>query len=197
MENEGLETDYEIIYKFDDYIDSQIQNKKTIFFDLMIWNYFADERLPLFKQLKTKIYSLVDQNKIICPISASLIVEAAKNSDKNTVNKVFEIMDYLSKKVCIAHPNIILIKELRPAILLEYFNEGTTKIHEMKQYFCHAFEAFSDGQMTLTWPKGTPADIPKLKKLSDEKFEQLLKEPLLSYLSLIRGNLAMVSVKQG
>jgi len=38
MENEGLETDYEIIYKFDDYIDSQIQNKKTIFFDLMIWN---------------------------------------------------------------------------------------------------------------------------------------------------------------
>jgi hypothetical protein len=77
MENERLENELAIPFESGDYIKSEIEGKKTIFFDLMIWNYFADEKIPIFNEIKKKVIDLVKKNNIICPISVSLIVEAA------------------------------------------------------------------------------------------------------------------------
>ncbi|WKE64297.1 hypothetical protein PVT67_11460 [Gallaecimonas kandeliae] len=104
-----------------------LKTEKIVFLDLCHWYRLLEEKR--YERLMRTLTSQVEDGKVICPVSFSIINEFQKHKDKDLVLKRIRFADRLSKRFAIIHyrrlPRIEFVKYSNDSCALEKYDALT------------------------------------------------------------------------
>jgi hypothetical protein len=110
-------------------LGEEIAQRHKIYLDTKYWIMLRDYKLgravnPAIPELSSILRDGVSSNKLICPISADIFLEIAKQSNPITLKCSFELIDELSKGISILDPVERAKMELLQFIRTNSLGEG-------------------------------------------------------------------------
>jgi hypothetical protein len=130
----------EFSYKFDrlQWLASKgFLSRATIFLDLRFWIDMVEHRDANHIKLKELLTRMVEEQRVICPVSPTLLLELKKQPDSEKRTKCCQLMDELSKGLSIRNWLVIFKDEFKARIEGRQIEQGFG--------YSHFIEAFSAG----------------------------------------------------
>jgi hypothetical protein len=110
-------------------------SRKLLFLDLNFWIRLSNPRTSLHKELKKLIADMVEAGKLLCPVSASLLMELAKRPRDTDREGHSQLMDTFSKGVSLRMVHETFREEFKAAL------QGSQV--ERQAVYSHFFDACS------------------------------------------------------
>jgi len=146
---------------------------KILYMDLNFWIKLVEGNTDKHVKIRKTISHLVKQNKLVCPVSPTLLLEIKKKGDLKIRKQYCQLMDQFSKGLSLRNFAIIFAEE---------FREVTEKRMLPREIaFSHFMEAFGVA-MHLDFPEGwykTDA-----KRATEIIFEHIEKTPISTIFSI-------------
>lgn len=129
-------------------------NRKLLFLDLNFWIRLAKASTPLQLELRERLTKTVLSERIICPISPSIIMELGKQPRSAYRESQTNLMDELSGGLSIKIPQRVFP--------LEYKAESEGHHASRELIYSHFWDAMMDTPLILEGPSGLPEPLARL-----------------------------------
>ncbi len=160
----------EFSYKFDrlEWLASKgFLSRTTVFLDLRFWIGMVEQRDSNHIKLRKLLSTLVKDQRVICPVSPSLLVELKKQPVSEKRTKYCQLMDQLSNGLSVRNWPSIFKDEFKSSVEKRMIDQGFG--------YSHFIEAFSAG-MEIVFDKSWTDD--QAKKARDLISADLDKMPI-------------------
>lgn len=129
-------------------------NRKLLFLDLNFWIRLVKESTPTQLELKERLTTLVSSERILCPISPSMIMEVGKQPRSEYRDSQTNLMDELSCGLAIKLP---------PRVFpVEYKSESEGRHASRELIYSHFMDAMAETPLSLEGHPGLPEPLARL-----------------------------------
>lgn len=147
--------------------------KKFLYMDLNFWIWLVEGTTNKHIKIRKTISKLVKQDKLVCPVSPTLLLEIKKQEDLKKRKQRCELMDQFSKGLSLRNFAIIFAEEFREVTEKEMIPREIA--------FSHFMEAFGVA-MHFDFPEGwSTKDAERATELI---FEHIEKTPISAIFSI-------------
>jgi hypothetical protein len=117
-------------------LQKALQGRTLIYLDTNYWIEFRHVKLnsplekPGYGEILALLDSLIEKQRIVCPVSYPLFLELMKQSDESTRLVTARLMDYYSDGICILYPTELELLEFRRLVLRLLLGENAPDLTE-------------------------------------------------------------------
>ena len=117
-------------------LGEQLASVVKVYLDTKFWLNFRDVRLGRKKnaqltELLALLEKLVAANKAVCPLSAQIYLEIFAQSDVNTLTASVELIDELSRGICLIENDECI--QLEAFYFIRQLVNGPTEVHALEK----------------------------------------------------------------
>lgn len=151
--------------------NTDLLKRKVVFLDLNFWINLSRPARDVDTQLLACLLNLVDDKKVICPVSPSIVLELSKQPKSAKREACETLMDSLSKGLSLRHSSLTFKDEFRRRL----------QIQALEREIAYSNVYFSFGDFFLNAPSDTWTPE-KLDTVASQLFELTANSPVSTFL---------------